>query len=51
MRARIHLLLLLAAVAGAYATDPNYAHLATAIARQVNVAHAIASAQIVSSRP
>jgi flagellum-specific peptidoglycan hydrolase FlgJ len=42
---------LIAAVAGTYATDTNYAQLATAIAGQANVAQAIAGAQIVSSRP
>jgi flagellum-specific peptidoglycan hydrolase FlgJ len=47
---------LIAAVAGAYASDPNYGHLAAAIAGQTNVAQAIAGArqkgaQIVSSRP
>jgi flagellum-specific peptidoglycan hydrolase FlgJ len=35
---------LIAAVAGTYATDPNYAHLAAAISRQTNVAQAIAAA-------
>lgn len=34
---------LIAAVAGKYATDPNYMHLATAIAGQTNVAQAIAA--------
>jgi flagellum-specific peptidoglycan hydrolase FlgJ len=36
---------LIAAVAGTYATDPNYAHLATVIAGQTNVAQAIAAAR------
>ena len=36
---------LIAAVAGTYATDPNYAHLAAAIAGQTNVAQAIAEAR------
>ncbi|MGO9895099.1 MAG: glycoside hydrolase family 73 protein [Bryobacteraceae bacterium] len=35
---------LIAAVAGTYATDPNYAHLAAAIAGQTNVAQAVAAA-------
>jgi lysozyme len=35
---------LIAAVAGTYATDPNYAYLAAAIAGQTNVAQAIAAA-------
>jgi flagellum-specific peptidoglycan hydrolase FlgJ len=35
---------LIAAVASTYATDPNYAHLAAAIAGQTNVAQAIAGA-------
>jgi flagellum-specific peptidoglycan hydrolase FlgJ len=34
----------MAAVAGTYATDPNYAHLAAAIAGQTNVAQAVAAA-------
>jgi flagellum-specific peptidoglycan hydrolase FlgJ len=42
---------LIAAVAGAYATDTNYAHLAATIAGQANVAQAITGAQIVSSHP
>ena len=36
---------LIAAVAGTYATDPNYARLATAISCQTNVAQAIAEAR------
>jgi flagellum-specific peptidoglycan hydrolase FlgJ len=36
---------LIATVAKAYATDPNYAHLAAAIAGQTNVAQAIAGAR------
>jgi flagellum-specific peptidoglycan hydrolase FlgJ len=36
---------LIAAVAGTYATDPNYAHLAAAIAGQTNVVQAIAEAR------
>jgi len=36
---------LIAAIAGTYATDPNYAHLAAAIADQANVAQAIAAAR------
>ena len=36
---------LIASVAGTYATDPNYAHLAAAIAGQTNVAQAIAAAR------
>src|ERR1035438_8619655 len=36
---------LIAAVAGTYATDPNYAHLAAAIAGQTNVAQAVAGAR------
>jgi len=36
---------LIAAVAGTYATDPNYAHLAAAIAGQSNVADAISTAR------
>ena len=36
---------LITAVAGTYATDPNYAHLAAAIAGQTNVAQAIAAAR------
>jgi flagellum-specific peptidoglycan hydrolase FlgJ len=36
---------LIAAVAGTYATDPNYAHLAAAIAGQTNVAQAVAAAR------
>jgi len=36
---------LIAAVAGTYATDPSYAHLAAAIAGQTNVAQAIAAAR------
>jgi N-acetylmuramoyl-L-alanine amidase len=35
---------LIVAVAGTYATDPNYARLSTTIARQANVAQAIAEA-------
>jgi flagellum-specific peptidoglycan hydrolase FlgJ len=35
---------LIVAVAGIYATDPNYAHLATTIACQANVAQAVAEA-------
>src|SRR5271157_5381199 len=35
---------LIVSVAGTYATDPNYAHLAAAIAGQTNVAQAIAAA-------
>jgi flagellum-specific peptidoglycan hydrolase FlgJ len=35
---------LIAAVAGTYATDPNYTHLAATIAGQTNVAQAIAAA-------
>jgi flagellum-specific peptidoglycan hydrolase FlgJ len=35
---------LIAAVAGTYATDPNYAHLAAVIAGQTNVAQAIGAA-------
>ena len=35
---------LIAAIAGTYATDPAYAHLAAAIAAQSNVAQAIAAA-------
>ena len=42
---------LIAAVAGTYATDPNYARLCSTIAGQANVAQAITGAQIVSSRP
>ena len=36
---------LIASVAGTYATDPSYAHLATAISCQTNVAQAIAEAR------
>ena len=36
---------LIVAVAGIYATDPNYARLATTIAGQANVAQAIAEAR------
>jgi flagellar protein FlgJ len=36
---------LVAAVAGTYATDPAYAHMAAAIAGQTNVAQAIAAAR------
>ncbi len=36
---------LIAAVAQAYATDPGYAHLATAIADQTNVKHVVACAR------
>jgi flagellum-specific peptidoglycan hydrolase FlgJ len=36
---------LIAAVAGIYATDPNYARLATTIAAQANVAQAITEAR------
>jgi len=36
---------LIAALAGAYATDPNYARLATAIAGQSNVTQAVAAAR------
>jgi flagellum-specific peptidoglycan hydrolase FlgJ len=36
---------LIAAVAGTYATDPGYAHLAVTIAGQTNVARAIATAR------
>jgi flagellum-specific peptidoglycan hydrolase FlgJ len=36
---------LIAAIAGTYATDPNYAHLAAAIAGQTNVAQAIGAAR------
>lgn len=36
---------LIAAVAGTYATDPNYAHLAAVIAGQGNVAQAIVAVQ------
>lgn len=36
---------LIAAVAGTYATDPNYAHLAAVIAGQTNVAQAIVAAR------
>jgi flagellum-specific peptidoglycan hydrolase FlgJ len=36
---------LIVAVAGAYATDPNYARLAIAIAGQGNVAQAITAAR------
>ncbi|HZT32762.1 MAG TPA: glucosaminidase domain-containing protein [Bryobacteraceae bacterium] len=36
---------LIAAVAGTYATDPNYARLAAAIAGQTNVAQAVAAAR------
>jgi flagellar protein FlgJ len=36
---------LIAAVAGTYATDPNYARLTTAIAGQANVTRAIAAAR------
>jgi flagellar protein FlgJ len=37
---------LIVAVAGTYATDPNYAALATAIASQANVAQAITGARV-----
>ena len=37
--------LLIAAVAQVYATDPSYAHLATAIADQTNVKHVVACAR------
>jgi flagellar protein FlgJ len=36
---------LIAAIAGTYATDPNYAHLAAVIAGQTNVAQAIGAAR------
>jgi peptidoglycan hydrolase FlgJ len=36
---------LIAAIAGTYATDPNYAHLAAAIVGQTNVAQAIGAAR------
>ena len=37
---------LIAAIASAYATDPNYACLASVIAGQINVAQAIAEARL-----
>jgi N-acetylmuramoyl-L-alanine amidase len=43
-RADFDLHVLIVAVAGTYATDPNYARLAVTIAGQANVAHAIAKA-------